>query len=635
MKNIEKLLKSVEKPKLTDKKKLMIKENILFYAKNCEQARMMVSYSGIVRAIRSAVASVKIDNTQKVSIKESLMDMIENHSQKRFFWSNFAAFHKSFAGAMAAVFLFFGFFNFVSVNPTVVNAGTLTVLSDFEGGVLIERDGEFIDPYIDLVLEAGDRITTMEDSLAEIQYFDDSVTRLDNDTRIVINSLDRTRNNVFSSYVEISVLDGAVWSRVINLVEDKSEFVVKAASIYATTQRGAFNVEIADDEVEVGVFTHAVQIQSNNNFDKVISGEKLTLHKTSNLSQKEKINFDEKSEDWVKSNLINDDIYIANVEDKLLVAKMEALGVESEDEVEFDTTLKESTALFLTFDDVKKSKLKLDLAEKNFIAAQVKLNDSALTSEEKEELDEVFAEFTATFDDFYTLVDDVQTRDEGYAEDLKSYAEDKILSQQKHLASVKPHNPVFIAKTVLNDLEVMVADNDEELLAIRQDQAVEKLYLVENAVNEGDYDLAEEIVEDYKDDLSVTAEIIDSLGDVDEQRDEAVEKFVDSLNDDLYVLTAIDEVAEEADEDLADAEDAYEVLEIAVSLVKEEVVEQVDVVESVTVEVTTEEETVADETQIIEEEIVEIIPVEESIIDGPFGISIQGDKPLGPLFKEY
>jgi hypothetical protein len=622
MKKLEELLKLAEKPELSQKKKLQVRENLLFYVKNREQSRMMMSFSGIINAIRSAVAEIKVDAGKKASMKEHLMTMIESHSQKRFFWSNFASFHRNFAGALLAVFLFFGVFNFMTLSPTVVNASTLTVLSVVEGGVLVERDGEFIDVYEDLVLESGDSITTSSDSLAVIQYFDDSVTRLDSNTQIVITSLDRPRDNSLNSYVEISLLDGMLWSRVINLVDENSAFVVNAAEVSTKTQRGAFNIEVGSDEVEVGVFNYSVEIESEQNIDKVISGEKLTVQNSSKFSKKEKLDVNTQ-DDWIKGNLFSDGVYLASVEDDLLVSKMESIGVKGGDKIEFDNSLKESTALFLTFDDVKKQTLKLDLAERNFIAAQIKLGTESLTVEEKLEVEEVFETFTLTFSDFYSLIDEVETRDSEYADDLKFYAESKLSAQEKGVATLAPNDPAYAAKIVLDDLAISGADNDEDLLKVKQGQAGEKLYLVENAVNEGDFELADQIIEDYKKDINDVAVIIESLSDDSpDDNEEAVSKFVSDLNEDLYFLNAIDQVAEATEGDLADETDVYAVLEVLEFVDKDKVF-----VKEIETEFIEEAGGETEEEDELEEEIV------TPVIEGDFGVPIVGDKPLDPLFR--
>ncbi|MBD3360232.1 hypothetical protein GF366_00350, partial [Candidatus Peregrinibacteria bacterium] len=307
-------LRNIHKPELDDERKKRIKNNVM------SQLEIPV-----IRYIRSLVSSLKLDPSRYVLIKEKVFDLLESKRQKRFYISNIFTYHKKFVSAFVLFLIFFGMFSFVNFySPGVVLAEEFTVLDTYRGDVCVERDGEKLEVEKGMRIYQNDKITTGEDGFASIKFFDDSVSRLDERTRVVINELLKPSDTSIESHVEVSLLEGEMWSRVVNLVEGESSFVVEANDVFTAAQRAAFNVRVFDSSIEIGVFDHMVNVSSsddNEKGEKIVSGKKAFLNNSKEVEVSE-IDKDDKQIAWVRENLDNDRLYLLEVEERLFTARL-------------------------------------------------------------------------------------------------------------------------------------------------------------------------------------------------------------------------------------------------------------------------------------------------------------------------
>ena len=144
------------------------------------------SLYSLIGAIRLLAEKIGIAPARRAMIKERLMETVESSAQKRFFWSNFFSFGKRVTSAALLVFLVFGLFSFMNFNMSVVNAATFTTLDAFSGNIHISRGGRLLSPASGMQILENDQLITGADGNAVIRYFDNSVTRLANDTEIVV-----------------------------------------------------------------------------------------------------------------------------------------------------------------------------------------------------------------------------------------------------------------------------------------------------------------------------------------------------------------------------------------------------------------------------------------------------------------
>jgi hypothetical protein len=641
LEQLEKLILNIKGLEMNGDRKNALKERILMkVGRVCEEDSakapstvLSKNFGSLIMAIRKVVSLVRLGVVEKTVLKERIFALVDESSQKRFFFSNFLTFSRKLASIAMVFVLVFGFLTFWTVQTGVVRAATFTTLDSFDGIVLIKRGSGFVLARGGMNLKEGDRVVTANSSGAVIRYFDDSVSRLASDTDIVINKLYNPEDASVSSYVEVSLKNGAVWSKVLNLVEENSSFVVKAVSTTASARRAAFNVELHGNMVEVGVFNHTVDFSAGESVDKVMSGEKVVVDASSNgVGQKTKLNNKEKRAEWVSSNLESDRRYVNEVEERFLAAKLNALGIEKTSDVSFDKSLGENTVLLLTFDNVKQAQIELDLAERNFIAAQVKLTDVNLNEEERTDAESKFDEFEREMNEFYQLIDDVSATDQGYADELRVYAEGKIMTHKKDLSVVLPDSPVYKARQMVDALEFLVAEDDAEIASIKNSQAAEKLAVAEEVVGRGDLGLASEILDDYKNDVTDAITMIDSLS----EESDGKEKLVENIAENIGLLDTVSELSIAVDEVKS------EVVELAKEAGMEDVNGGIPAAKEGGIALGAVGDgsdgggsgSGSESEDGNENEIANPEPKSERLIDGPFGIKIKGDKPLSPLLQE-
>lgn len=529
----------------------------------------------------------------KMRIKERVFAYIENHSQKRFFWANFFVWQKRFAAVLLLFLMMFAAVSYFGVSPKMVFAGTITTLDEFNGDVEIFRVGKSIDLKEGMEILEKDRVVTQQNGSATIKFFDDTVSRLSDSTSLSVEKLFKLEGSAAKTYVEVEVLEGEVWSRVVNLPLQEASFVVDAQDLRLSTQKGAFNVKVKSNEVTVDVYNHTLQYSTPEIKDKVLSGKKVVLNADKSL-QVEEIGEDDKMAEWVVDNLSSDQEYLLEVEQRLLLAKMESLGMEADEEFSFSNTLGERTLLFLTFDDIKQSKLELDLAEKNFVVAQVKLQGIHLSEDERLKAGFAIDDFSVKVRGFYDLADEVKTTDPDYGFELQRYVEDKVLSQKKVLSLVSKDNPVFSAKQVVDELELLSARDEREFVELKAKQALDRYF-------EGDNEALDEVVQ-------VVIEY------------EYDDKFVDVIEDLVLVRTK------------ATSAPVLENATVGVSEATEDSLDgSSDIVDQIV--------PYPDEPDITTEvAIEEVQPVADTLVDEnvfnvreEYGVEIDGDKPLDPL----
>ena len=565
IKKLEETLRSFDKPSLDPKSKSLIKSNLM---SEIGRSNKVVSY------IRSLVAQLDFGNVERAVIKENIFLAIEKTSQKSFIWERLFGFSKSFVSGCMVFFLVFGMFSFLTVDTRVTYAQTFTTLDTYFGNVLVKRDG------VSLVLEEGmklqekDEIVTGDDGFAVVKYFDDSISRFASNTDVVINSLNELEKNSVNTYVEISLLEGTMWARVVNLVDDSS-FVVKTSDLSTFTKRAGFNIEIQDEGAEVDVYNHSVEIEKAGKTQKIVSGQKVVAAVDIEL---EEINDDDETIAWVQDNIESDKEYLLEVEERLIAAKVESLDIDLEDEFSLDDSITEDVRSFMTFGDVNKAKLELDLAEKDFIAAELKSHDLDLTEKEGVNVTAARSVFSNEVEEFLDIIDEVSATDEEYAEELRVYVEDKILLYKKDSSLTEESDDV------IEDLEILVANDEDEVAEVKLDQALDKLADVEDVLDEGDVEQASELVEKVGEDIDVLI-------------DEGV-----------------------------DIEDAFDIKENLQKELEEKIKEEEALVE--------EEEVIEDseaEIEDIEDEVVESVYVPVVVEKDPYGVEVQGDKPLPPF----
>lgn len=531
-------LKGLKKPSLDEKKNFLIKYSVMSKAK-------VFGNKILAEKIADVSKDVELSTHQKVLIKENIFEEIENRQSRRS-WSLGGILWGASKKVVSAAVMFVmvvGLFSYFNLDTQVVRAHNFTKLGSFTGDVKVYRNGEPVAVFVGMEIKENDKLITGPDAVAVIEYHDDSITRLSEETEIVINELDYEAEDVSKTYVEIDVKEGKVWSKVVNVVDEDSAFVVVANDITAEATQAAFNVAVDDGETEIEVFDHTVEIKSENteikNTPRTIDKKKVVKTSTasddddesqssSRLYSGDKAVFnegktyiavaeidDEKEEtdDWVKINLEEDKNYVEKVERKIIAEKSESIGIKEEEEISYDNSIREDATLLLTFDNSTEMKVELDLAEKAFIKAELKLQEEGLSRDEIMEAEMKLLDFAEIVVKFFKEIKEVEEVDPEYAEELRTYVSKKLKLRKKELATLLPDSDAYVAKSIIEQLTLLGAKDDEELVAMKYKQALTKLAELEDLIEAGEEDLVIRLVDDYEEEIKEVKQIVDQIDD--------------------------------------------------------------------------------------------------------------------------
>lgn len=627
-KEFEKLLselKGLKKPGLSEEKKFSMKKNLF---------TKMDAFSA---------ARFSLDKVSRARIKERIMEVLETRVQKRSFafgriFGNLF-FNVRFRAVVSIVTVFalvFGIFGVVRTDQDFVHAATLTFLRSYEGEVFVERDGEVLNGYEEMHLFENDVVYTSEGGRAVIEYFDNSVSRLSGETKIVFDRLERSEDFLSEGKIEVLILEGTVWSKVLNLSDSGVLFSVGAKEIFASADNAAFNFKVEDDLLEIGVFENAIDVRDEDLVERLVSGKKLTVSDGEKRQKSVSYVADgDREDEWIRKNLAYDKKYLSEVEMRLLAARAEAVGIDINDEITFDRSLKDNALMFFTFDDVKAKKRELDIAERNFIAAQIKLRYNDLTEEEMEEIRAVISDFDEKVRSFHEFAGNIAYMDEEYAESLKGYVADRVTVNKIDLEVVMPDSPVYIARGVVEELEFLLVKSSSEAASVKLKQAVNRLVAIDDVFyKEGEF-WESGLADEYMKNVVKALSLLEGSGSGDDESvDETKKLLIEKIYEDIELLENI-RVISSADigklrleiERILNGEDGVDVVVASVPVYKAEDKSDGEI---------------EDEVKIASDEDFEIVSIDDDlnvsdvpdkIIKGPYGVTVRGNKPLNPMLE--
>jgi len=116
-----------------------------------------------------------------------------------------------------------------------------------DGEVLIKRSGDGDYKNVegkDVELNAGDSIKTMDDGFASVVYVDDSITRLDRNTELLIQemSFEEDGFGLNTADTKLQLAGGHIWNNVRKLTDQDSSFEVSTSNTIAAVRGTKFDV---------------------------------------------------------------------------------------------------------------------------------------------------------------------------------------------------------------------------------------------------------------------------------------------------------------------------------------------------------------------------------------------------------
>ena len=537
---IEKLLRGVEKPSFDLSRKELIKSHLMRQVEGRVHLNVPRRLHRVASQVVDAAQSVKLPVSARVILKERIMDVVSGTGVKGWVW-RFSGVPKRLLSGVVVASMMFGFISFMAVDLNVALADSFTAIEEIDGGVVVVRDGEKMDAYAEMELFEGDRVVTEDGGFASIVFLDDSIVRLSTDTGLNILRLFADSDNKASTYVEIEVYQGNAWSRVLNLLDKDSAFVVKAGEFMAKAQKAAFNVSVDDVETRVEVYHHVVEVQPVLSVEvadtKVATGQQVTTSVAGKPKVVE-IAPEVHGDTWVADNLKSDKEHVINVNEKRKVAREEV----AEDNLHSFKSIKTGVQKFLTFDDIEEAKLSFEAVQMDFVKGEVMLENGEITETEAGVVFESFVEYVEGFKDMIANVR--ENGDFEYADELKDYLSSELSQYKKDLSSILPDSPLYPAKLVMMEAEVVAAESESEIAVVKTEQVTVKLEEVSDLAEAGEGVLAVQVFDEYVEVVESNKKEVEALSE--SAGEEAMELISEAEKDETDVLNSIKEVSDKA-----------------------------------------------------------------------------------------
>lgn len=425
----------------------------------------------VANQIRNSMEDIQIDPNMKARIKIRLMEQIE---PKRSFFPKFVSFVASGTLLMfVGVYLYF--FDSVVFLRNDVYA---TVLTEVSGQVYVIRGGETLEGYPNMLLQESDIVSTGNLSTAAIKYVDESVSRLNGDSSVKLSKLFSHSKKKTFTVVEVELIQGDIWNRVVNIVEDDgSEFRVKAKNVSTQASRkAAFNVKTKPDgEVKVKVVQSVVDVKDEKKGSKKLAeGYQAVVSK--DIVVEQSVDNDEEEKQWIAANLEKDESYIKEIVETKKEERKKMVGALPDSVLYPIKEIKGDTKLLLTLDETKKEELKFDVAYRRLQEAQVLVDLGNV-----DDAQPIIEEFKGNVDDFSGYIDSLEDKDPERALDLKIKLNDAIDGTIKDLEPIGDDDPLYIVKETLIETESKI---EAAALELEQEDVVDSVVDEEIAVVE-------------------------------------------------------------------------------------------------------------------------------------------------------
>lgn len=145
----------------------------------------------------------------------------------------------------------------------MANGPILAVVQKVGPDAHVTRGGERLPLPPGTVLLPGDEIETASSTLT-ILFPETGVSRVEPNSRVTLIS-DPNAASSTNLFAELDLIQGSVWTRFERLLGPSEWFSVEANGVVATVRGTGFGVSLVNDEVDVEVADHKVDISLKNN----------------------------------------------------------------------------------------------------------------------------------------------------------------------------------------------------------------------------------------------------------------------------------------------------------------------------------------------------------------------------------
>lgn len=182
-------------------------------------------------------------------------------------------------------------------------------------------EAEFVEVYVQAKLNESDTVRTGAGGQAKITFYDSQEMIVDENTDLVLTKGFIDAQNPFVTKVKVNLLNGQVWSRLLELLHPDAVFEVESGAVVATVRGTSFNAQKTAEAVVVSVYENKVEmrlIEKDKKLAEVKSGETfsyqsvtgdLTVEKSKDRSLRSGVAADE----WLMQNILRDSEFHNNL----------------------------------------------------------------------------------------------------------------------------------------------------------------------------------------------------------------------------------------------------------------------------------------------------------------------------------
>lgn len=500
-----------------------------------------MSFETLIAKIKALAAEINPSPVFKMFVKEKLMLLMEFNSQQTFSrWPSWLRQHKKvWATALLMLFVFTTVFNF-TFNINRVEASAVTILEESIGDVSILRDSIVIPGTAGIYLRTDDVIRTGFASKAVIRFLDQSVSRLDENTEVKISKLFVNPLNKTETMVEIVLDHGRLWARVVSLIDNFSNFKVKAKNTVATAKKkAAFDVSLSANGQATVSAVH-------NKIDLTVATDKKVIETTLVKGYTAKVESDlpalpqiqeadvlnAANNQWVADNLAQDKVYIETVKQEAQDALTDQVKMSPYNPLYGVKELSEGTKLAMTIDDFERQKKSLYMAQEKFAEAQ-----AVLAKGDLEKGQSLLGDFQSQVKAVFDWAVQAEAVYPEKALELENMVTAILNEYQKKLSLMLPEDPLYGLKEVISQTLISVATNPQQKTEQMLSRAGDKLLEAHDLAEQGNTVAAKKQVEAYSQAISdVVAEVKQMPTDA---KEKAVSALLDNKMEDLKTLETI------------------------------------------------------------------------------------------------
>lgn len=442
------------------------------------------------------------------------------------------------------------------------------------GNVSVTRtDGTEDEVATETTVSTGDQIVVQGGSSAEIQWFDGSITRLAGGTDIRIEEASYDPEDKSKTTIQIFANVGTIWSKVVNIIDDESEYSILSASAIAGVRGSTFNYILEEDgEPLVESIEHSAFLaklvpsktegrEENNQYEEIktiVKGQQASLTEEKEI-EVHQIAEEKLDDEWHADNLTEDERAEKKLKEKNLERIAELAGPLPGDP-DYES---KNEAIQKLLDSIENPMEKVQIESQidgiriyEAVALMNNADNLIKTAEgiketKEEQIDEMHALGLILMSNVHKQMGDIgqikTLLTEGDPiERRRNMMQIKLKLMARNLGGVlADEENLYEMKEIIREMHIELED-DPEAKEFAEKKAMEsKLFELTDLAEKDGVDplLLEEVMHEYEEELEAMKESLEES----EEYKELFHQMLDSMSDKPVDITIIDEMKDEFD----------------------------------------------------------------------------------------